>query len=301
MPRFLLLTLVVLLSACASLELELPAVSDNADGVQRPGKFVWHDLISDDPRASQDFFSALLGWDFQVLSLGAADYWLISHRGAPIGGMVNQNQLPTQEDVSQWVSVMALADVGAATDQVKAEGGRVIRSPVSLGPRGTMAVFADAQGALFAGLQSESGDPVDESALKPEGSFFWHELWTNDVGSAESFYIALTGLQGEPLTTVAADGSAVDYRVLRSQGLARAGLRTKPLEDIPSLWMPYLRVESPANLSALLARVPALGGQVLVPAMKRPAGGMVAVIADPSGAPVALQTWNENSGVLINE
>lgn len=53
----------------------------------------------------------------------------------------------------------------------------------------------------------------------------------------------------------------------------------------------YLSVDSLEQLESVIARVPALGGTVLMPATKRPEGGYVAVIAGPSGAGIALQTW----------
>jgi predicted enzyme related to lactoylglutathione lyase len=70
------------------------------------------------------------------------------------------------------------------------------------------------------------------------------------------------------------------------------GLLRNPLEDkgLAPTWVSYLRV---ADMSAL-DRVAALGGQVLVPAQNRAIGGQVAIIAGPSGAAVALQTWDEN-------
>jgi predicted enzyme related to lactoylglutathione lyase len=62
------------------------------------------------------------------------------------------------------------------------------------------------------------------------------------------------------------------------------------------LWVSYLRVADEASLDAILARVEPLGGRILMPATARPAGGMLAVVADPSGAGIALQTWDVRPG-----
>ena len=63
------------------------------------------------------------------------------------------------------------------------------------------------------------------------------------------------------------------------------------------MWVSYLRVMDAAQLNAILARVEPLGGNILVPATERPGGGVVAVIAGPSGAGIALQTWDENQTI----
>jgi hypothetical protein len=54
------------------------------------------------------------------------------------------------------------------------------------------------------------------------------------------------------------------------------------------VWVSYLRVESPA---AITARVAELGGRVIIEAGPRAIGGEVAFVAGPSGAGIALQTW----------
>jgi predicted enzyme related to lactoylglutathione lyase len=52
------------------------------------------------------------------------------------------------------------------------------------------------------------------------------------------------------------------------------------------------------RLDAILEQVTDLAGSVLVPRVARPAGGFVAVIAGPSGAPIALQTWGDDQTPL---
>ena len=88
------------------------------------------------------------------------------------------------------------------------------------------------------------------------------------------------------------DARATGVLVLGDGTRARAAIRDLPEADMPTMWMPYLRVEDRERLEKLLARVPSLGGEVLVPATARPIGGHLAVVAGPSGAPVALQTWD---------
>ncbi|WP_439107400.1 VOC family protein [Congregibacter sp.] len=298
MQRLITLGLGLFLAACSSVQYNLPVVSSDTDGSRRSGKFIWHDLISDDPRGSEAFYGSLFGWEFQSLELLGANYWIISLNGQPIGGMVEQAGIAAERDISQWMSVMSVADAEQAMAQVSSAGGHVLREPVSIGDRGTIAVFADAQGAHFATLTTASGDPLDTDALPDEGAFLWHELWTSDVSQATSFYAELGDLDAQALEVTSADGDSVDFRVLRGNKLTRAGIRSLPEPDMPTMWMPYLRVTSLDRLETLLLQVPELGGEVLVPAVPRPSGGFVSIIAGPSGAPVALQTWGDDQPLI---
>lgn len=280
--KLFLLLLPLALSACASYDLPpLPASSAE----RLPGKVVWYDLITDTPRESRRFYGDLFGWEFE--SVPGVNYTLIRHQGRAIGGLVDQTALPLEGDPSQWVVLLATADIDAATGTISAAGGRVLTPPRSLGRRGRIAVATDPEGALFALLEGVHGDPGDAADSAAIGSFLWTELWSMDPQAAAAFYAGL--LPYERRTVTVAENTA--YEILASGGRPRAGVRAHPREDAAPLWVPYLRVMDRAALDGLLARVPGAGGEVLVPATARPAGGHVALIRGPSGAGIALQTW----------
>jgi predicted enzyme related to lactoylglutathione lyase len=70
---------------------------------------------------------------------------------------------------------------------------------------------------------------------------------------------------------------------------ARAGLfQLPPKTEVLANWLPYVLVDDPA---ALAARVTSLGGRILVPAAPDRRKGSLVVIADPEGAPLALQKY----------
>ena len=283
----------LLLAACAGAQFNVPPVTQAADGSRQPGRIIWHDLSSDAPEQSRKFYSELFQWQFEPLP--GINYSLIRHRGDLIGGMVDQTRLPTSRDVSQWVALMSVDDVEAATRELRDAGGTVFTPPTSLGDRGRVAVVADAQGAVLALLETRDGDPPDSADPPPPGRIFWNELWANDVAAASRFYRRLVPLEAESLD-LGIEG--VDYQVLTSGDRPRAGIRTNPVASAEPMWVGYLRVESEAALEAILARVESLGGQVLLPATSRPTGGKVAVITGPSGAGIALQTWEPGQGIV---
>ena len=276
--------------ACTATQFSIPPVAQSIDGSRLPGKVIWHDLLSDTPEQTRAFYGGLFGWEFRALPGGNINYEVIYHRGEAIGGMVDQNRLPTAADISQWVAVFSVEDVETAAGNVRSSGGTVLTPPTSLGERGRIAVVVDSQGAVLALLETAGGDPADGEGSPDSGEFLWNELWVGNVGKAREFYSAVFPFSGEERSLAEGD-QVVEYLVLTSAGRPRAGIRTTPGEALPSSWVSYLRVADEQELGEILAKVEALGGTVLVPATPRPAGGTVAMIAGPSGAGIALQTW----------
>ncbi len=282
---------VLLLSACATTNINLPSITEGTTGERLPGKIIWRDLLTNDPAASRRFYGELFGWQFE--SVGTASnlrsdsaYTLIRHNGHLIGGMIDTLALNGRDDISQWVVLMSVADVDAASRKVEAAGGRIITPPTDLQSRGRLAVVRDAEGALLGLLQTRDGDPGDRSATA--GDFLWDELWTTDAANASSFYSDIAGLKGGNIDNDATRAKAPSYQLLKAGDTPRAGIMPNPLEGLDPVWVSYIRVESPA---AITSQVAALGGRVIVEAGPRPLGGEVAFIADPSGAGIALQTW----------
>jgi predicted enzyme related to lactoylglutathione lyase len=287
-----LLTALVFIGACSSVK--LPAVTEAPTGSSLPGKVIWHDLITDTPEASKRFYTELLGWQFEGVGAGmgdAAGYSLIRHNGRLVGGLVDQTRLQTKADISQWVTVISVTDADAATASVRDGGGHVFSAPVDVAERGRLAVVADPQGALFALLQTSLGDPLDRDEVGV-GEFLWNELWTGDIGAAEAFYRRLADFQTEDVEVVRqSSGEQARYLLLRSEGRPRLGIMKNPVEGLQPVWINYLRVADENMLRSIIERVPELGGAVLLEPQQRAVGGWAALIAGPSGAGIALQTW----------
>ena len=280
--------LVFVTLGCTATNLRLPAVTDVPTGERDQGRIVWRDLISDKPAESRRFYEELFGWEFEgvgaAFNLGGEDaYSLIRHNGRLIGGMVNEARLQNDvDDIAQWVVLMSVADIDAASSAFAARGGEVLTPPTDVDDRGRMAIVVDPQGALLALVETRDGDP--ERHEPAYGDFLWDELWTTDVAAASSFYESVLGLQREDIA-VDEDRS---YHILARNDEPTVGVMAHPFKRERPVWVTYIRVEDPA---AITARVEALGGTVYVEAQDRPLGGQVALIADPSGAGIALQTW----------
>ena len=288
MTRMIALFVALFAAGCTAVTVNLPPITESPTDERHNGKVVWRDLLTNTPEASRRFYGELFGWEFEqpriFIGVGAGDsYMLIRHNGRLIGGMVDTKALGKTENISQWITTISVADIDAAVGRVATAGGKVVNAPESIGDRGRMAVIEDSTGALFAMIETKGGDPAD---AEPENNgWLWDELWTGDVEGATGFYQAVLGFQH---TDHAIEDTDRNYRVLKYADQPRAGVLQNPFEGERPVWVNYIRVEDPA---AMTARVGGLGGRVLVEAQARPIGGKVAVIAGPSGAGVALQTW----------
>ncbi len=278
----------VVLAGCAAVTVDLPSITDSATDRHEQGSVVWRDLLTTTPEETRRFYSELFGWTFESpgidLGFGTGDsYQLIQHKGRLIGGLFDARTLEADGNVSQWVTYLSVNDVDAAVASAKAGGGEIVTPPTELATRGTVAVLRDPEGALFAIVHARDGDP--EFSAPQHNQFLWEELWTADVGQASPFYKAVFGFEKEEFPV---DGSDHVYHVLSTAGEPRAGIMTNPFEGERPVWVNYLRVANPA---AITSKVESLGGRIIVEAQPRSIGGTVALVAGPSGAGIALQTW----------
>jgi len=99
-----------------------------------------------------------------------------------------------------------------------------------------------------------------------------------------SFY---KGVFGYVVETVKTSGP-VTYYSLSSGGVPRAGLYQSPWKHVRSNWLPYVLVP---DAKAFADKAASLGGKVLLEAHPNVRGGSLAIVADPTGAAIALQRW----------
>jgi hypothetical protein len=243
------------------------------------GRFVWRDLLTKDVSAAKRFYEELLGWRFEDTTRGDSPYVLVRSGGTLIAGIVD---VTAHADAApQWLSYMAVADVDKTVDLVRSDGGKVFVEPRNL-PIARVAAVADPQGAPL-GLAQLRRD-IDEPAQAAAGQFFWQEYLARDATQALGFYKRLAGYE----STISESRLGVEYHVLRKVRSCAGLFQLPSTTDVRPNWLPYVLVDDPATLSA---RVASLGGRILVPAAPERRKGSLVVIADPGGAPLALQKY----------
>jgi len=273
-------TLALVVSACSGLRLSPVTAEPTSNWI--PGKFIWHDLITHDISAVKLFYAGVFGWKFEALP-GTDRYTVIRHNGEMIGGIAFSDRKIDGKPISQWVSMMSVPSVDQAASRIRQAGGRVYAGPRDIDDRGRLAIVGDPQGAVFGLVRTTGGDPHDREA--GIGDWLWNELWSDDREAAAQLYATLVGYELDTHEKVAGK----PYTVFKRDGEPRAGLLVNPFpEEVTSLWLPYVRVANPA---AVAAKVEGLGGQVLLKPDPEHRKGTVAIIADPTGAEVAIQKW----------
>ncbi len=118
------------------------------------------------------------------------------------------------------------------------------------------------------------------------GRVWWSELWTRDPGTARDYYGQLTGWTFAEMPT--GDGP---YVVASRNGEMTAGIMDVTgmpgMDDTPPHWFTYLAVD---DVDAAVAQTRAAGGQILRAPWDVPGVGRIAIVTDPTGAPVGIMT-----------
>jgi predicted enzyme related to lactoylglutathione lyase len=241
-----------------------------------PGKFVWFELISRDPKKAQAFYRDVLGWKVQAFPMGDQTYEMIVASDTMIGGYA-----PPRSDrqPSHWISYVSVADVDAAAKAAAANGGRVVDAPYEIPGVGRTARIADPQGAEICPFKNATGDPPDGDAS--QGQFFWNELHTTDTAKALAFYAKVVGFSSRAVDM----GPGGTYHVLETRGVGRGGATTHMAPGTPPHWLPYVFVD---DADATLAKASKLGGTVHVGPEDIPGIGRFGVLQDPTGAVLAV-------------
>lgn len=266
---------------------ELPPLTNPPVQEHHEGKVIWAELVTPDLAAAKRFYSGLFGWTFEDIHAGRVEYSVARLDGAPVAGLVQRAPPPGRPSQPAWLTFLSVTDVPAAAQAIKIHGGKQLRSPHAYRQRGRQAVYTDPQGAVFAVMNSRSGDPPD--GLVAPGEWIWSALVTRDPGTDAAFYQDVFGYVVFDASQAGASDSG--HLVLASEEYARASINPLPASaPAHPHWVNFVRV---TDIAAAVTRATQLGGRVLVDPGQDRHGGRVAVIADPAGARVGLLEWTQ--------
>ncbi|MEZ5980353.1 MAG: VOC family protein [Planctomycetota bacterium] len=123
----------------------------SSDETKRPvvGTFGWTDLTVPDATKVRDFYTDVVGWSFEGLSMGDyEDYVMKAADGSAVAGVCHARGsnagLP-----AAWLVYVYVANLDRSLERVRAHGGRVLHGPRDVG-NGRMAVIEDPAGAAMA-------------------------------------------------------------------------------------------------------------------------------------------------------
>jgi len=258
--------------------LSLRAITQMPTHQHYEGKFVWHDLVTNDIQKAKVFYGDLFGWEFKEYE----GYTMVYNHQKPIAGMIKVSAKKEQEKGSVWLPWISVKSVDKRLASLMKKDAKIIKGPLVMEQRGKGVLLADPDGAQFVLVKTAGGDPLDGTPQM--GDWLWNELWTNDAQKSQTFY------QGIGSYHIRRNKNG--YRILMAQDKWRAGIREIKKQKVAQHWVPVVRVES---LSKTLTRVDKAGGKVLISPRQSLMNGNVALIMDSVGTHLIIQHWDEES------
>jgi predicted enzyme related to lactoylglutathione lyase len=251
---------------------------------QTTGRFVWHELHTSDRAQAQKFYATLVGWEIKEVAMGPGEPYGLCLLGGKDQAGITKSMAPAGVP-PHWLPYMAVEDVDASAARVKELGGKVLSAPMDIPNVGRFAVCMDPQGAAFA-LHKHATPYTEEPERPPVSSFCWEELSTSDPEGAAKFYSALLGYSVEEVPM----GPMGTYRLLKRGERQTAGIMKLPPQGPPnSHWLTYIAVK---DVDGSTRNAREIGAKVLVEPQDIPNIGRFSVIADPTGAAIALFKGN---------
>src|SRR5208283_5405875 len=250
--------------------------------VDSHGRFVWYELMTTDMDAAKAFYTKVVGWGTQDVSMPGMPYSLFTVAGSSVSGLM---RLPEEAkkigERSSWIGYVGVNDVDATADQIKRLGGTVHVPPQNILSISRFAVVADPQMATLALVQwltPRREEPADRDA---PGQIRWHDLLAADWEKAFAFYNEIFGWQKENLDDAAMNA----YQLFSAGGQTIGGMFTKPSTVQVPFWLHYFNV---GNIDAAVKRVKAGGGEIIEEPFEVSGGGWIVQCVDPQGAMFAL-------------
>jgi predicted enzyme related to lactoylglutathione lyase len=247
------------------------------------GRFVWHELMTTDPKAAASFYTRVTGWKTQAWDQ-SPDYTMFTANGAPMAGYM---RLPADAKAMgappSWLSYIGTPDLDRTLGLARELGATILKGATEIPTVGRFAVVQDPQGAVFApftpaGSEMGGGEPKI-------GDFSWHELATTDWQAALSFYQRLFGWEKSTAMDMGAGGT---YQMYGWKNRMLGGMYNKPATvQGPATWLPYILV---ADTKRAAATAQKLGATIINGPMEVPGGGWIAQGIDPQGAMFAVHS-----------
>lgn len=257
-----------------------PIVTLERPQANKPGDFIWYELLTSDADAAQAFYGKVLGWTFADSGQAAMDYRIVSAGEHAIGGlmaitkdMADHGARPT------WLGYVAVDDVDATAADIERRGGRTLMGGMDIPMVGRIAMVADPDGAPFYVMKpAGQGKSLAFADDRPRvGHCAWNELRTADQARAWSFYGDLFGWKHEGEMDMGPMGA---YQFIR-HGSVVGAMMTNPPGAPPPGWGQYFRV---ADIDAAKSAVEGAGGQVIRGPDEIPGGDFSMNCVDPFGA-----------------
>lgn len=133
-----------------------PNQHKGANLVNQPNTVIWNELQTYDIEKAKAFYTSVFGWGLHVDESGYVTF--------QVDGRTQAGMMKIQEEWGEtppnWSIYFMVEDVHAATEKVKALGGKLSGPPMRIGEMGELAVAQDPQGGYFTIMQFDQPGEV---------------------------------------------------------------------------------------------------------------------------------------------
>ncbi|MBV9725974.1 MAG: VOC family protein, partial [Gammaproteobacteria bacterium] len=198
------------------------------------GRFVWHELLTNDTAAAAAFYPKVVPWRTAASSMPGYTIWMAGQN--QIAGLMT---LPAEAGSTppHWLVYIGTPNVDSTCSQAEGLGARIVKPPGDIPNVGRFAVLSDPQGATFAVFTPGGGQPPGTSPA--QGGFSWHELATTDVAAALRFYGQLFGWTKGQAHDM---GSMGTYQIFQHGGTQGGGICNVQGPSTAPSWLSYVNV-----------------------------------------------------------
>lgn len=247
------------------------------------GRFIWYDVMTDDPKAATAFYSDVIGWDAQEYVMPDRSYTVFRKGPVMVAGLMEIPETMYACGAKPcWSGYVSVDDVDGDAARVKAAGGAIARGPEDIPSVGRFAVASDPGGAVFLLFKPNAQEEPTKVAPMTPGHIGWHELHAGNLAREFAFYSGLFGWTKDQAVDL---GPAGTYQTFATGDAPCGGMMTRCGASAGPCWNYYIAVDSVAMAAE---RATERGGQVLHGPHQVPGGAWIVQVRDPQGAAFAM-------------
>src|SRR5258706_9036712 len=198
------------------------------------GRFIWHELLCNDPENLTGFYTRLFSWRAQPMSPGSPYTIFSAGDGVPLAGAMRlSDEARAMGAKAQWLGYIGSNDVDATVAKALGLGAWILKPAEDIATVGRAAVLIDPQGARF-GVYRPAREPGGANAA----AFDWNELGARDREAALGFYRQLFRWGAKPPMDM---GGGMTYQTFGLAGPDIGGDVSNQGREPPAPpWLPYM-------------------------------------------------------------
>ncbi|PRY54034.1 hypothetical protein BCF74_12648 [Knoellia remsis] len=212
----------------------------------------WVELTVKDLDRSQQFYRAVLGWEFDDAGEAYGHY-----TNALLGGRRVAGISPPSDDMdwpSMWTTYLATDDIDETEDAAIGAGAKPVIEPMEVGEFGRVALWVDPSGVAFGAWEADAHTGYE--VHHEPGAVAWIDLVTADLEESKAFYgnVFRYTYEDTPMGDMA-------YAVFTppGTGVPAGGMGPQsPGDRLPPRWTVTFEVD---DVDAAMARVVEAGGR----------------------------------------